>query len=90
MQSPDIQYLYGEPDPEALSVLRDNFDIADVDETESLASLRYNISRIEIAERDIQKIENPKMRRTYHDWLNFFRSKTEEAISKLNSTAKPQ
>lgn len=77
----NIHRLYGEPNEEALAVLRRNFDIADVGPGESPASLRYNLSRIEAAEQAIQKIENPKERRAYQDWLHFFRSKTEDHLN---------
>lgn len=64
-------------------MLKRNFDIAEVSERESTESLRYNLERIEAAERDIQKIEDPKLRRSYSDWLFIFRSETEAALAKL-------
>lgn len=78
----NVQRLFGTPNAEALEVLKRNFDIAEVSERESVESLQYNLDRIEAAEREIQKIEDPKLRRSYSDWLFLYRGETEAALEK--------
>jgi hypothetical protein len=75
-----VCYLFGEPDADALETLMTNFDIADVKAGESRAAMMYNLQRIEVAEQAIQRIEDPKERKKYSDWLHFFRVKTEAGL----------
>lgn len=76
-----LRRLYGEPNDEALEILMRNFDIADVTDRDTPEALRYNLTRIEVAEHAIKAIEDPKKRRQYSDWLYFFRTKAEAKLA---------
>jgi hypothetical protein len=60
---------------EALDVLASHFDIADVSERETEASLDYTQSRITAARSAVEQNPSPRERVVYGAWLDFFESK---------------
>ena len=60
---------------EALDVLVSHFDIADVSDRESGASLDYTQSRIDAARLALEQNPSPRERVVYGSWLDFFENK---------------